>query len=213
MKILPQSGYGRGMRVTRWGHSCVRLEAAGRALVVDPGIWTEDDALAGADAVLLTHHHRDHADLVRIGRLGVPVVAPSGAELGDLPVTRVTADETFEIAGFTVLATGGWHAAVVDDAPAVVNLGYLVGGVYHPGDALHVPDVAVTTLLVPMQASWLATRDAISFVRAVSPAQAVGIHDGQINSRAIESIGWWLRRAAPCGFDWVPPGTDLVLPG
>ncbi len=197
------------MRVTRWGHSCVRFEVAGRVLVVDPGIWTEDEALTGASAVLLTHHHRDHADLARIAPLGVPVVAPAGAELGDLPAMRVAADETFEIAGFRVRATGGRHAAVVDEAPSIVNLGYLIGDVYHPGDALHVPDVAVTTLLVPMQASWLATRDAISFVRAVSPAQAVGIHDGQINHRAIESIGWWLRRAAPCGFDWVPPGTEL----
>lgn len=200
------------MLVTRWGHSCVRFEAGGRALVVDPGIWTEDEAFADADAVLLTHHHRDHADMTRIARIGVPVVAPRDAVLGDSddPSTiRVDAGQAFEVAGFTVHATGGQHAKVVDDAPAVANLGYLVDGVYHPGDALHVPDVPVTTLLVPMQASWLATRDAIAFVREVAPARAVGIHDGQINERAIDSISWWLQRAASCGFDWVPPGTDL----
>jgi L-ascorbate metabolism protein UlaG (beta-lactamase superfamily) len=49
-------------------------------LVVDPGIWTEDEAFADADAVLLTHH-RDHADMARIARLGVPVVAPRDAVL------------------------------------------------------------------------------------------------------------------------------------
>jgi hypothetical protein len=97
----------------------------------------------------------------------------------------------------------------VDDASAVANLGYLVDGLYHPGDALHVPELPVTTLLVPMQASWLATREAIAFIRKVSPLRTVGIHHGQINQRAVESISWWLGAAASCGFDWVPPGTDL----
>ena len=44
------------MRITKLGHSCVRLEKDGAVLVIDPGVWTDADAaLAGAAAVMITH--------------------------------------------------------------------------------------------------------------------------------------------------------------
>jgi L-ascorbate metabolism protein UlaG (beta-lactamase superfamily) len=50
------------MRFTKLVHSCVRLEKDGAVLVVDPGIWSDAAALAGADAVMITHEHPDHLD-------------------------------------------------------------------------------------------------------------------------------------------------------
>ena len=47
------------MRITKFTHSCLRIEGAG-VLVVDPGELSERSSLAGADAVLLTHEHFDH---------------------------------------------------------------------------------------------------------------------------------------------------------
>jgi hypothetical protein len=41
-------------------HSCLRLDQDGRALVIDPGVWPEPEALARADAVLVTHEHFGH---------------------------------------------------------------------------------------------------------------------------------------------------------
>ncbi|MBI4944281.1 MAG: MBL fold metallo-hydrolase [Actinobacteria bacterium] len=205
------------MQVTRWTHSCVRFEKGGQVLVVDPGVWTEPEALDGADVVLLTHEHGDHADLDRLGALGVRVVAPDGARLGRLAAERVGPGDTFVVNGFTVRTVGGTHLPVMPDQEPTPNLGYVVDdAVYHPGDALDVPLGAVPrveTLLVPMQASWLLTRAAVEFVRAVDPVQAVGIHDGQINERAVRSIAWWLDRETPCGFDWLAPGTALTRTG
>ena len=54
------------MRLTRWSHSCVVLEAEGRKLVIDPGGWSEPRALNGVDAVLVTHEHGDHVDTDRV---------------------------------------------------------------------------------------------------------------------------------------------------
>ena len=62
---------------------------------------------------------------------------------------------------------------------------------YHPGDALFVPDQPVETLLVPLHASWLKTAEAISFLRAVRPERAFGIHDAQINSRGLQAANSW----------------------
>ncbi|GHF15501.1 hypothetical protein GCM10014715_83470 [Streptomyces spiralis] len=43
------------MRITKYTHSCVRLQHDGGATpVIDPGVWSEPEALAGADAVLVT---------------------------------------------------------------------------------------------------------------------------------------------------------------
>lgn len=81
------------MRVTWVGHSTVVLELDGGVVVTDPvlGRWVgplrrrgpapESDVCAGAQAVLLSHLHHDHANLRSLRSLGdVPVVtAPENA--------------------------------------------------------------------------------------------------------------------------------------
>ena len=107
-------------------------------------------------------------------------------------------------------AVGGRHAAIVRGQEVCANVGYVIAAdgetVYHPGDALAVPDVTVTTLLVPMQASWLKTEEAIGFLRAVRPDRAVGIHDGQVNDRARDSINHWLSTEGGADYHWLAPG-------
>src|SRR4051812_50066303 len=48
------------MRITKFGHACVRIEHDGRTVVLDPGMFTDPGAVDGADAVLITHEHPDH---------------------------------------------------------------------------------------------------------------------------------------------------------
>ncbi len=48
------------MRITKFGHSCIRLEYDGKVVVVDPGMFTDPEAVDGADAVVITHEHPDH---------------------------------------------------------------------------------------------------------------------------------------------------------
>lgn len=194
------------MRIVKYTHSCVRLEHEGRVLVIDPGIWSEPAALDGADAVLLTHEHSDHADVLRLRGLGVPVHAPASAHLPDLDFTAVATGEEFTAAGFRVTAQGGRHAPVHGGLPDCANLGYLVEDrLYHPGDSLHRPGRPVETLLVPLQASWLKTSEAIDFVRAVAPERAYGIHDAQINDRALTSINGWLTDRCGDRYRWLAP--------
>ena len=201
------------MRLTRWSHSCVALEASGSTLVIDPGIWSEHRALDGADAVLLTHEHNDHADLARLQAAGLPIWAPREADLEGLDFTPLDSGQTVEVAGFGISTVGAEHAAIVTGQQMCANLGYVVAAddesVYHPGDALAVPDGPVGTLLVPMQASWLKTEEAIGFVRAVGPDRAVGIHDGQVNDRARASLNHWLSSEGGADYEWLAPGTTL----
>ena len=177
------------LRITKYAHSCIRLESNGCALVIDPGVGTEPEALDGVDAVFVTHEHRDHADDLRLADLDVAVHAPTGSDINVDRLVRIDAGAMIEIAGFEVRAVGGFHARVVDAQIPCANLGYIVNGLlYHPGDAFHVPDRPIDTLLVPLQASWLKVSDCINFVRHVAPRQAVGIHDGQLTERGICNI-------------------------
>lgn len=200
------------MRVIRYSHACVRLEHDGRVLVVDPGTWSEPEALIGADAVLATHEHHDHVDVLRLAGLGVPVFAPEQARLGPATATRVDSGDSFDAAGFRVRAIGGKHAKVWDQQAPCDNLGYLVEeAFYHPGDALDVPDAPVHTLAVPLHASWLRTEEAVAFLNAVDPAQAFGIHDGQLNDRGRRSVTHWMRERGTDAYRSLGPREAVLM--
>jgi L-ascorbate metabolism protein UlaG (beta-lactamase superfamily) len=200
------------MRLIKFTHSCVRLELDGRVLVVDPGIWSEPRALDGADAVLITHEHVDHVDVLRLRGAGVPVFAPTTARLPGLDATPVSAGDTFTAAGFDVAAVGGAHARIYGDLPACANLGYLVDGrVYHPGDALFAPPDPVDVVLVPLQGSWLKTAEAIDFVNAAASQLAVGIHDAQLNERGLSSTNGWLDEETRPEYRYLAPATAVDI--
>jgi L-ascorbate metabolism protein UlaG (beta-lactamase superfamily) len=195
------------MRITKYTHACVRLEHDGRVLVIDPGTWSEPAALTGADAVLVTHEHADHVDVLRLIGLGVPVYAPAEANIARLAFTGVSSGEEFTAAGFRVRAVGGRHAFIYGGQPDCANLGYIVDeAVYHPGDSLHVPEQPIETLLVPAQGSWMKMAEAIDFVKAIKPGRAFAIHDAQVNDRGLSSVNGWLAEETGSGYRYLRPG-------
>jgi L-ascorbate metabolism protein UlaG (beta-lactamase superfamily) len=189
------------MRLTKYGHACVRLDKDGAALVIDPGVFSEDAALTGAAAVLITHEHADHvnADALRAAcganpDLRVYTHADLASQLADLPVTTVEVGETFQAAGFGVRVYGGRHAEIYGGLPGVANVAYLVeGAVYHPGDSVDEPDVAPQVLLVPVSGPWLKLNEAIDLVRNTKPALAVPIHDKLLSDLGGKLVDGWLE--------------------
>ena len=180
------------MRLTKFTHSCVRLDDADRSLVLDPGAFSEvETALDGAGGVLITHEHPDHIDVDRLRtamrkdpRLRVWAPAGVAATLADLgeQVVAVGAGEAFDAAGFPVRTFGGQHALIHPTIPVVANLAYLIDDeVYHPGDSLVVPPVPVRLLLAPLHAPWSKTGEVIDFVVSVRAPHVHQIHDGLLN--------------------------------
>ncbi|MFI5479742.1 MBL fold metallo-hydrolase [Streptomyces rubiginosohelvolus] len=183
------------LTLTKKTHSCVRIEKEGRILVIDPGGFSEDDAALGADVMLVTHEHPDHFNEARL-RAGLE--ANPAAEVWTLRsvaeqlsaafpgrVHTVGDGDAFSAAGFDVTVHGELHAVIHPDIPRITNVGFLVdGSVFHPGDALTVPERPVDTLLLPVMAPWSKISEVIDYVREVKPRRAIDVHDALLTDLA-----------------------------
>src|SRR3954454_13056411 len=210
------------MELTKHGHACVVLRDGDRRLVIDPGMYTDPAALDGASAVLITHEHGDH---FAPAPLRAALDADPGLEVwtnrsvaGQLEglgsrVHPVGHGDAVQIAGFDVQVHGEWHAEVHPDVPHILNVGFLIGGqVFHPGDALTVPEEPVATLLLPMHAPWSKTAELIDYVLAVDADQAFAIHDALLNDNGLGLVSGLLGErgpGTPTPFSRLAPGDSV----
>jgi L-ascorbate metabolism protein UlaG (beta-lactamase superfamily) len=204
------------MKVTWLGHAGIRVEQDGYTLVVDPGVFCDEAALgaalAAADGLLITHEHADHlaedavgAALERKPQLEVWTNRSLAEQFAGRPGTVHTVGDgdAFTAGPFDVQAYGEWHAEIHRDIPLVLNTGFLIGGrIFHPGDALTNPDVAVDLLLTPLHAPWNKISEVIDYIRDVKPARVSPIHDSLLSS-----IGLGLADALASGEPGRGPGT------
>lgn len=192
------------MKLTKYTHACVRLEKDSRVLVLDPGNFSEtEQALAGAEAVLVTHEHADHIDVDAVVEAlrtnkDLAIHAPAGvagllrekAPDATARVHTVEPGKSLDVAGFAVRSFGGQHALIHPQIPVVPNIGYLIdGNVYHPGDSFVIPDgISVKTLLVPLHAPWSKSAEVVDFVIGVRAPRAFQIHDGLLNDDGLKIV-------------------------
>jgi L-ascorbate metabolism protein UlaG (beta-lactamase superfamily) len=212
------------MRLTKLGHSCVRLEKDGAALLIDPGIWSGDDSLVGASAVLITHEHVDHLDPAQVRSAmerdpGLEIWT-TGSVADQLTgfgrrVHAVGHGDGFSAAGFDIGVLGQDHAQIHPDLPVVANIGFTVDGtLFHPGDAFTIPDQQVRTLLLPISAPWLKTSEMIDYARAVAPAISYAIHDELLNANGlllVEQLASVLARPGDGSFVRLDPGASVEI--
>ena len=211
------------MRITKFGHACVRIQTDAGVVVLDPGVFTDAGALDGADAVLITHQHADHVHPDHLRGTDVPIwtiaavermlheQAPDVAER----VTVVRPGDRLDVAGASIEVVGEKHAVIHPDYPRFDNSGYVLesGGtsVYHPGDALTAPGRAVDVLLAPVSAPWLKVGEAVDFVREVAAPTSLAIHDRVYSDIGLDMVANHMANLLPEGqaFERREPGQDL----
>lgn len=212
------------MRITKFGHACVRVQADdGGVVVLDPGSFSEVEALDGAQAVLLTHEHADHVHPDHLRATDAPIWTIAAvermlrAEAPDVAerVTVVRPGDRLVVAGIAVEVVGEKHAVIHPDYDRFDNSGYLLesGGssVYHPGDSLTAPPRDVDVLLAPVSAPWLKVAEAIDFAREVGAPTSLGIHDRVYSEIGLRMVAMHMGNLLPSGqaFELRDPGEDL----
>jgi L-ascorbate metabolism protein UlaG (beta-lactamase superfamily) len=210
------------MRLTKFGHACVRIEHDGAVVVIDPGVWTGWEAVDGATAVLITHEHPDHylpdhllatdAPVWTIEAVAARIREDAPAVAGRL--TGVSPGDELD-AGLPVSVVGERHAVIHPDLPRFDNSGYLVTAgdttVFHPGDALTGPGVPVDVLCAPVCAPWLKASEAVDFAREVGAPRNVAIHDRVYSEAGLGIVDGHFGLLLGEDQDYVrlPDGSDL----
>ncbi|MGN0063616.1 MAG: MBL fold metallo-hydrolase [Nocardioides sp.] len=212
------------MRITKFGHACVRIEQRSTALVLDPGNFTDREAVDGATAVLITHAHPDHLWAENLRATDAPIwtiqevadaIAADAPDLSER-VTVVRPGDEFD-AGFAVRTVGELHAVIHPEMQRFHNSGYLVdvdgSKVFHPGDALTGPGEAIDLLLLPVSAPWLKISECVNFARDVAATRNLAIHDAIYSEAGLTVADRMLNTFLPgAGLQYtrVAPGSEVA---
>lgn len=182
--------------ITLLGHSAVAISNDGPTLVVDPGLFSDLGALAGASAILITHGHADHAAPEALAAATAPIWAPAdvidqlaAAGIDPTRLTPVAPGDRFTAAGHDIAVLGGSHAEIYSGLPPAANNAYLIDGrILHPGDSFAEPGdpAGIELLLLPVAAPWLKLADAINYARGFSNATVVPVHDAILSAPGIQ---------------------------
>lgn len=175
------------MRIEKFGHACLLLETPNARVLVDPGTFSAGfEQVQGLTALAFTHAHADHIDEARVPELAAAnpdatIIADRGTVdvLAGLGIMAEVADprRVFDV-GERLEVIGECHAPIHDDIPVIPNVGYLFAErLFHPGDALSIPEREVEIVAVPVVAPWMRVSEGIDFLRAVSPSVAIPIHE------------------------------------
>lgn len=180
------------VQLNRLGHAALLIETPYVRVLCDPGAYSSDwHQLTDLDAVFVTHQHHDHVDvdglvaLMEINPTARLVVEEAVVEMLDghdvTPDTAVVG-QAIQVGPARVEVHGGTHAVIHPTIPRVGNVGYVFQEadgprVFHPGDSYdHVPP-RVDVLALPITAPWAKMADTADFLAAVSPGEAIPIHD------------------------------------
>lgn len=174
------------MQITKYPQSCFVLDNGQGRVLLDAGNLALDayslDDFGHLDAVLYTHRHADHFDQRHVDAIldrGITIHANADVleVVGSDRGVEVRDEETFEVAGFEVIARDLPHVELVDGSAGPPNTGYVIDGtLFHPGDGIAIDGVSVDVLAVPIVGPSISFRDAYKFIQQVGASRAIPMH-------------------------------------
>jgi L-ascorbate metabolism protein UlaG (beta-lactamase superfamily) len=216
-------------RITYLGHATVLIELDGVRLLTDPLLrhriahlrrrrpYPNFDNLAPLDAVLLSHHHRDHLDIPSLKKLGrdVRLIGPTGTAdilqtYGFTHIEELAVGEKAVIGPLTIEAVYADHFSQRAPWGARTEcVGFMISGqtsIYFAGDTDLYPEMEAFDVDIALMPIWgwgptlgdghMDPETAAKALALIQPKMAIPIHWGAFH---------------PIGFGWLNP-VFLTLP-
>lgn len=194
------------MRITKYGHCCLRIEEGGLTILTDPGVFSDgQNSATGIDVVLITHEHTDHYHVPSVK--AVMANNPNAVIITNTAVAALLKNEGFDA---TVVDHGGHflqgdvrfeargeekHAVIHPDLPGVQNTSYFIGDrLFYPGDAFVEPGRPVDVLALPIAAPWLKVSEPIDYAIKLKPTVAFPVHEGVLSEAALGFVPQMVER-------------------
>jgi L-ascorbate metabolism protein UlaG (beta-lactamase superfamily) len=180
------------MKITKYVHSCLLVEATERVGIIDPGQFSWESGLFDVaslerlDDIIITHEHFDHMYLPFIQALvakfpnaQVTITHAAAAKLTEAGFANI---QTKSSEGIELFATNHEPIAPLGSAPENVGVHYL-GSLTHPGDSHHFTETK-DILALPVTAPWGTLARAAELALELKPKYIIPIHDWHWNDAA-----------------------------
>lgn len=171
------------MRITKYLHSCLLIEDQEKTVIVDPGIFTEQEKvldvtkLANLDYIAITHEHSDHMSIPLIKKLVKKFPAVLVVSTGS--VKRILKAEGIKVSTVDnddIVVANIPHEKLFGTSAPQNILVNVFRKLSHPGDSLHIIKT-LDILALPITAPWGSTTWAFDTAVKLNPKIVIPIHD------------------------------------
>jgi L-ascorbate metabolism protein UlaG (beta-lactamase superfamily) len=174
------------MRITKYPHSCFKVDKNNQALLIDIGNFSAAKVtcqdVGDFSAILITHQHADHIDPELEQWLqGKTVPIYGNQDVADafpqLDITVVQNNQSLDIADFRVTPRDLPHCKMPDGSAGPPNTGYVIDGAFfHPGDGVAIDNLQVDTLAAPIAGPSVSILNAVELARQVGAKTVIPMH-------------------------------------
>jgi L-ascorbate metabolism protein UlaG (beta-lactamase superfamily) len=205
------------MQISQHGHAALLVDTGTNRILFDPGIFDRSwMAIQALNAIIITHSHADHADIEGIAKLKdespeirIFAEAATASTLYDagVVVTALRPGDEIAMGEDRIRGVGGTHACIHPDLEEIGNVGVVLSAngrrLFHPGDDISTVPTDIDILALPLSAPWCALKDTVDFLRAVSPARVIPIHDALLSEIGLKFFHSRIASLSPSGTEFL----------